>query len=343
MPQRPLRPGTSVAKIDQCTGALDVIDESKGGEVMDKRSTDSRTAKSPQLVTFDAILPPMMAARAEESGVKRISTDPLTLFVLSILAGAFIAFGAVFATTTGAGTIAITSTTDGAVVYSATLPYGVVRLLTGIVFSLGLILVVIAGAELFTGNNLIVMAWASGKVRTRDVLSNWALVFAGNFAGAFMTAVLMFYTTQYTFGGGSVGLVALTTANAKASLDIVPAIGLGIMCNALVCLAVWMCYSARTTIDRIFTIVPPITAFVAAGFEHSIANIYFIPMGLLIKRGAPDSFWTSIGKTAADFPALTWKNFFIGNLLPVTIGNIIGGSLMVAAVYWFIYLRKTAS
>jgi len=132
----------------------------------------------------------------------------------------------------------------------------------------------------------------------------------------------------------------LTTANAKTSLAFVPAVTLGIMCNALVCLAVWMCYSARTTIDRVVTIVPPITAFVAAGFEHSIANVYFIPMGLFIKGGAPDSFWSSIGKTAADFPALTWENFFVSNLLPVTIGNIIGGSIMVAAVYWFVYLRK---
>jgi formate transporter len=310
---------------------------------MDKRPSDSSIATSPQLVTFDAILPATMAARAEESGVKRISTDPLTVFVLSILAGAFIALGAVFATTVGAGTSTITSTANGAVVYSAVLPYGVARLLIGIVFSLGLILVVIAGAELFTGNNMIVMAWASGKVRTRDVLFTWAMVFVGNFAGAFVTAVLMFYTTQYTFGDGSVGLMALTTANAKTSLEIIPAFGLGIMCNALVCLAVWMCYSARTTVDRVFTIVPPIAAFVAAGFEHSIANIYFIPIGLLIKGGAPDSFWTSIGKTAADFPTLTWTNFFIGNLLPVTIGNIIGGSLMVAAVYWFIYLRKVKS
>jgi formate transporter len=309
---------------------------------MDNSQREPSTPESPQLVTFDAILPATMATRAEDSGVKRTSTDPLSLLVLSILAGAFIALGAVFATTVGAGTIAIT-TADGASVYSATLPYGIVRLLTGFVFSLGLILVVVAGAELFTGNNLIVMAWASGKVRTHDVLFNWAVAFVGNFMGAFMAAVLMFYTTQYTFGGGSVGLVALTTASAKTSLDFVPAVALGIMCNALVCLAVWMCFSARTTIDRVVTIVPPITAFVAAGFEHSIANVYFIPIGLFIKLGAPQSFWMSIGKTADDFPSLTWANFFIRNLLPVTIGNIIGGSVMVAAVYWFVYLRKRAS
>jgi formate/nitrite transporter len=210
----------------------------------------------------------------------------------------------------------------------------------GLVFSVGLILVVIGGAELFTGNNIIVIAWASGKVKSRALLLNWVLAFIGNFAGAFVTAVLMFYTTQYTFGGGAVGLAALSTAHAKTSLAFIPALTLGIMCNALVCLAVWMCFSARTTVDRVLSIVPPIAAFVAAGFEHSIANIYFIPMGLFIKAGAPDSFWRAIGKTAADFPELTWGNFLVGNLVPVTIGNIIGGSIMVAAVYWFVYLRK---
>ncbi len=280
----------------------------------------------PQKVTFDAIMPAAMALRAEESGVKRASTDPVTLLVLSVLAGAFISFGAIFATTVSAG--------------SGDLPYGVARLLTGLVFSLGLILVVIGGAELFTGNNIIVMAWASGKVKTRALLLNWVLAFLGNFVGAFMTAALMFYTTQFTFGGGAVGLAALSIAQAKASLAFVPALMLGIMCNALVCLAVWMCFSARTTVDRVLSIVPPIAAFVAAGFEHSIANIYFIPMGLFIKAGAPDSFWRNIGKTAADFSELTWGNFLVGNLVPVTIGNIIGGSIMVTAVYWFVYLRK---
>jgi len=201
-------------------------------------------------------------------------------------------------------------------------------------------MVIIGGAELFTGSNIIVMAWASRKVTTRALLLNWVISFAGNFIGAIATAALMFYTTQYTFGGGAVGLTALSTANAKTSLAFVPALTLGIMCNALVCLAVWMCFSARTNIDRVVSIIPPIAAFVAAGFEHCIANIYFIPMGLFIKAGAPDSFWRSIGKTAADFPELTWGNFFVGNLLPVTIGNIIGGSIMVAAVYWFVYLRK---
>ena len=266
-----------------------------------------------------------MAVRAEQSGVKRASTDPVTVLVLSVLAGAFISFGAIFATTVTAG---------------VGLPYGVARLLTGLVFSVGLLMVIIAGAELFTGNNLIVMAWASGKVKTRALLLNWVLSFTGNFVGAIATAVLVFYSTQYTFGDGAVGLVALNTANTKASLEFIPALMLGILCNALVCLAVWMCFSARTNIDRVVTAVPPIAAFAAAGFEHCIANIYFIPMGLFIKAGAPQSFWAAIGKSASDFPGLTWNNFFIGNLLPVTIGNIIGGSIMIGAVYWFVYLRK---
>jgi formate transporter len=302
----------------------------------------SNEVATPQTVTFDAILPPAMAVRAEESGVKRASADPITLLVLSVVAGAFISFGAIFATTVSAGSIGVTAA-DGTWVSSATLPYGIGRLLIGLVFSVGLIMVIIAGAELFTGNNIIVMAWASGKVKTRALLLNWVLSFSGNFVGAILTAGLMFYTTQYTFGSGAVGVVALNTANAKASLAFVPALTLGIMCNALVCLAVWMCFSARTNIDRVVTAVPPIAAFAAAGFEHCIANVYFIPMGLFIKAGAPDSFWKAVGKTASDYPELTWGNFFLGNLLPVTIGNIIGGSVMIAAVYWFVYLRKAPS
>ena len=291
-----------------------------------KKQPPENSVNSPQLITFDAIMPATMAVRAEESGVKRASTDPITLFALSILAGAFISFGAIFATTVSAGAVGM--------------PYGVVRLLIGLVFSTGLIMVVVGGAELFTGSNIIVMAWASGKVTTRALLLNWVISFAGNFVGAIATAVLMFYTTQYTFGGGAVGLTALSTASAKTSLAFIPALTLGIMCNALVCLAVWMCFSARTSIDRVVTVIPPIAAFAAAGFEHCIANIYFIPIGLFIKAGAPDVFWKAIGKTPADFPELTWENFFVGNLIPVTIGNIIGGSVMVAAIYWFIYLRK---
>src|SRR5690348_5273549 len=201
-----------------------------------KTRSSANLGSAPQVVTFDAIMPSRMAARAEESGIKRASTDPLTLLVLSILAGAFISFGAIFATTVSAGATGMS--------------YGVVRLLVGLVFSAGLIMVVIGGAELFTGNNIIVMAWASGKVTTRALLLNWVLSFAGNVFGAIATAALVFYSTQYTFGGGAVGLAALSTANAKTSLAFIPALTLGIVCNAMVCLAVWMCFSARTNIDR---------------------------------------------------------------------------------------------
>jgi formate transporter len=303
----------------------------------DHRAAQFGSSVAPQVVTFEAVMPAAMAALAEQTGVKRATADPLTSLTLSVLAGAFISFGAIVATTVSSGTIV---TGDGAAALSVAWPYGVMRLLTGLAFSLGLILVIVGGAELFTGNNLIVMAWASRKVRTRDLLFNWSIVFTGNFIGAVATAALMFRTAQYTFGDGSVGLTALKVANSKTSLTFVAAVTLGIMCNALVCLAVWMCYGARTTVDKIVAIVPPITAFVAAGFEHCIANIYYIPMGLFIKAGAPDSFWSSIGKSPADFPQLTWINFFFANLLPVTIGNVIGGSIMVGAVYWFVYLRN---
>ncbi|HEY0601983.1 MAG TPA: formate transporter FocA [Herpetosiphonaceae bacterium] len=277
---------------------------------------------------FDALLPPAMAEKAAQIGEKKANAAMLITFGLAVLAGAFIALGAIFATTVVAGA-------------GTALPYGVTRLLAGLVFSLGLILVVVGGAELFTGNTLIVMAWASWKVSLRQLLRNWLIVYIGNFVGAIATAGLVFLSAQYTFGHGAIGLAALQTANAKVSLGFVQAIALGILCNGLVCLAVWLSYSARSTTDRILAIVPPISAFVAAGFEHSIANMYFIPIGLLIKQFAPDSFWSLIGQSAADYPQLTWTAFVIDNLLPVTIGNLIGGSVLVGAVYWFLYLRPS--
>ncbi len=280
--------------------------------------------------SFDALLPPDMAAKASQLGVKKANMDRLTMFGLSVLAGAFISLGAIFSTTVVAGA-------------AGALPYGVIRLLAGLVFSLGLILVIVGGAELFTGNTLIVMAWASAKVTTAKLIRNWIIVYLGNFVGAILTVIIMFLSGQFAFGNGAVGAAALATAHAKVQLGFTQAVALGIMCNALVCLAVWLTYSARTTTDRILAIVPPITAFVAAGFEHSIANMYFIPIALFIKAWAPATFWALIDKTPADFGALTWNNFFVVNLLPVTIGNIIGGAVLVGAVYWLIYLRPAAA
>jgi formate/nitrite transporter len=285
------------------------------------------TAKSE--FQIDALMPSEMAAKAAGIGLKKAQMNVLSMFVLAFLAGKFIAFGAVLSTTAIAGAAGV-------------LPYGVTRVLAGLVFSLGLILVVIGGAELFTGNNMIVMAWANRTVSTRLMLKNWLIVYAGNLVGSLNAVFIIFACGQYQFGGGAVGAAALATANGKMGYDFVQAMALGMMCNALVCMAVWMTYSARSVVGKILAIVPPVTAFVACGFEHSIANMYFIPMGLYIRSSAPESFWTAIGKTPADYSALTWNGFLIDNLLPVTIGNIVGGALSVAAVYWFVYLRPHA-
>ncbi len=304
----------------------------KSKEVEVHTSAKPNGSNANEAMSFDALLPAAMAVKAEDLGTKKASLSLANMFVLAILAGAFIGLGAIFATTVLSG--------------SGALPYGVARLLAGLVFALGLILVIVGGSELFTGNNLIMMAFASGKVSLGGLLRNWATVYVGNFVGAMATAIVMFYAQQYTFSSGLVGVTALGIGESKTSLGFIQAIALGIMCNALVCMAVWLCYSARSTTDKILAIVPPIAAFVAAGFEHSIANMYFIPIALLIKYGAPASFWqmkavTDAAKTVTSFPHLTWGNFFVTNLLPVTIGNIIGGAFMVGLVYWFIYLRKS--
>jgi formate transporter len=271
---------------------------------------------------FDALPPPAMARRAEETGVAKAAIDTERLLVLAVLAGAFIALGAVFATTVTAG--------------SGDLAFGVTRLLAGLTFSLGLILVVVAGAELFTGDNLLVMAWAARRVTTARLLTIWVLVYVGNFAGALATAVLVYLSGQYELGGDAVGEQALAIAAAKTDLAFGRAVVLGALCNALVCLAVWLAYSARSTTDRILAVVPPIAAFVAVGFEHSVANMYFIPSGLLL---AGNEAWLAGLAAAPDVSGLTWGAFLLDNLLPVTIGNILGGSVMVGAVYWFVYLR----
>ena len=292
-------------------------------------------------IHVDALLPQEMAARVEFLGVRKVEMPFLKMFMLSVLAGAFISLGAIFATTVGAGSLPVTGA-DGTVPFTVGMPFGVSRLLSGLVFCLGLILVVVGGAELFTGNNLIVMAWASGKVKGRALLRNWVIVYAGNFVGALGTAIMMFFTQQYTFGSNSIGIAALRIGVAKCDLAFLQAVALGTLCNALVCMAVWLTFSARSTVDKIAAIIFPITAFVAAGFEHSIANMYFIPYALLIKMFDPD-FVAVVADKVADLDTLTWQAFFLDNLLPVTIGNIIGGAVFVAAVYWAIFLRPSKS
>lgn len=278
----------------------------------DGTSESERRASVRAPAASDPCSPAEMASRVEAGGVAKAALDAPRTLVLSVLAGAFIGLGAL------ASTVASTE---------AGLGYGPTRVLSGVAFSLGLVLVVVAGAELFTGNNLLVMAWAERRVTTSAVLRNWALVYAGNFAGAVATALGVHLSGVHALGGGGVARTALAIASVKLELDPSEAFFRGVFCNALVCLAVWLAFSARTTTDKMLAVVFPVTAFVAAGFEHSIANMYFVPLGLLLGGQATDP--------------TAWARFLGMNLLPVTLGNVVGGSLMVGLVYWFVYLRRT--
>jgi formate transporter len=276
---------------------------------------------------LDALLPADIATRAAEVGAHKCRLPFWPLLTLAVLAGAFISLGALFSTTVAAGA-------------TGALPFGLTRLLAGVAFCLGLILVIGGGAELSTGNALISMAWASRTVSTAQMLRNWGVVYCGNLLGALATVALVYGSAQYTFGGGTVGLTALEIGRAKTTLGFTQAVSLGVLCNALVCLAVWLCLGARGTADKVLAIVFPVSAFVAAGFEHSVANMYFIPIALLIKGDG--AFLATIGKNVGDYAGLTWANFLVVNLLPVTVGNVIGGVFLVGLVYWFIYLQPKA-
>ncbi|MEQ1519779.1 MAG: formate/nitrite transporter family protein [Aestuariivirga sp.] len=285
------------------------------------------TNRTPVATIIDALLPPEMALACEAAGAAKAGRDALALIVLGVLAGAFIALGAMFMT------VVLTGTGE--------LPWGVARLLAGLVFSLGLILVIVGGAELFTGDSLMIVACASRRITPSALLRAWSFVYVGNIAGAVGTAALVFFAGQHGFGGGAVGKTALTVASAKAALPTVQLFFLAALCNVLVCLAVWMSFGARSTTDKIMVIVPPVAAFVAAGFEHSIANLYLLPYGLALKAWAGPEFWTAIGQSAAAYPELTIAGS-LHNIVVATIGNLVGGSLMVGAVYWFVYLRQRA-
>jgi len=270
--------------------------------------------------TLDAFSPPEMAERMENVGVKKASLDVRSMFTLALLAGAFIGLGAEFYTV---------------VITNSGLGFGLNKLVGGLAFSLGLVLVIVAGAELFTGNNLMMMAWVNGKLTLGQVVRGWVIVYLGNLVGSLGMAMLVYLTDQWTFDNYGVGVTALNIANAKVHLSFTQGVARGILCNILVCLAVWLCMSARSVVDKILAIVFPITAFVASGFEHSIANMYFIPLGMLLK-GEPQVV-AAAGKTLGDLAQLNLLGF-LGNLFSVTTGNIFGGGFMVAAVYWFIYL-----
>jgi len=275
----------------------------------------------PNQLSLDAIPPPEIAERMEDIGVQKASMDFWSMFALAVLAGSFIGLGAEFFTL---------------VVTESGLGFGPNKLIGGIVFSLGLILVVVAGAELFTGNNLIVMAWVSGKLTLGQTVRNWVIVYLGNLVGSLGAVMLMYLSGQWAFADYQVGATALKIANAKVNLSFTEGVARGILCNVLVCLAVWLCMSGRSVVDKVLAVLFPITAFVASGFEHSIANMYFIPMGLLLKE-EPQVVMTA-GKAASDLVNLNPLGF-VKNLIPVTTGNVFGGGFMVAAIYWFIYRR----
>ncbi|MFZ2446635.1 MAG: formate/nitrite transporter family protein [Syntrophobacteraceae bacterium] len=281
--------------------------------------------------SIDALMPKDTAVKAENIGIAKAGLGAYRMFALAILAGAFIAMGANYATTVWSGLAA------------AGVPYGLQRLAGGLVFATGLIMVVIGGSELFTGNCLIPMAWVGKKVTTGAMLRNWVIVYIGNFVGSVLTAYMVFLGGQHKFGGGSVGLAALNIGVAKTSLDFIPCVALAIFCNALVCMAVWMCMSSRSNADKVLVILPPISAFVACGFEHCVANMYFIPSAIFIKDLDPTYFATVASKLKDGGAILNWGDFITRNLIPATIGNIIGGALMVGLMYWFIYLRPSWS
>jgi formate/nitrite transporter len=254
----------------------------------------------------DAYPPAQVAVLVEQVGVKKATLPAVPTLALGLLAGAFIAFGAMFSTL---------------VMTDSPLGLGPGRLLGGLAFSLGLILVVVGGAELFTGNNLVVMAWAARKITTAQLARNWTLVYAANLVGSLGTALMVLWSGVLELGGGAVAETAITLAQAKVALDVTEAFFRGILCNVLVCLALWLCFAAHDVSGKVLAIVFPISAFVALGFEHSIANMYLIPIAML--AGAE-------GVTVAGF---------LANLVPVTLGNVIGGGVFVALIYWLIYLR----
>ena len=277
---------------------------------------------------FDAYSPKEMAERVEKAGVTKGNLDFLSTLALSFLAGIFIAFGALLYTL---------------VIHDSTTSHGFTRLLGGIVFSVGLILVIVAGAELFTGNNLIIMAYMNKKITFGKLARNWAIVFVGNFAGSLAIVYLVHLSGHWGMHSYMVGGRALLIALGKIQIPFLQAVARGILCNMLVCLAVWLCFSCRNVADKVLAIIFPIAAFVALGFEHCVANMFFVPAGLVLKNitEATAAASTAMGKSVS-VADLTWGAFFIRNLLPVTIGNVIGGAAIIALVYWFLYLRTGA-
>ena len=262
-----------------------------------------------------------------ETGIKKVKTKPLNQFILGILAGAFIAFAS-----EGSNMAAFN-------LFAKPETYGLGKALAGVVFATGLLLVIIAGGELFTGNTLITIGVLEKKIKLKDMLSNWFFVYLGNFVGAVFIAYMMNMSGLFNSGDNMLGGITLKIAAYKTHLTFSQAFYLGIMCNWLVCIAVWMSYGAKDIIGKCFAIFFPISLFITSGFEHSIANMYYIPAGILAKSNA--SWVEASGLTAEKLAHLNWSTFITKNLVPVTIGNIVGGVILVAGVYWFTYYKNS--
>jgi formate transporter len=282
-------------------------------------------AAAAAIASLEPLVPAAMALASEDLAVKKAKQAYRIQFMLAMLGGAFVGLGSLFAMITISGA-------------EGMMAYGLTRLLMGVTFSLGLLLVVLAGAQLFTSDCLMVMAWASGRLDTGRMFKVWATVWAGNFAGSVVLAALVFFSGHYMAGNGEVGATALYLAAYKTALAPGKAFFMGILCNVLVCLAAWLSLSARSLTDKVLAILFPVSAFVAAGFEHCVANMFFVPYGLMIKYGASADFWaTAAGQRVAamDIPV----DRFAVNMVAVTFGNWVGGALLVGAVYWLIYSR----
>lgn len=261
-------------------------------------------------------------------GVSKCNISLPKMFILAILAGVYIGFGAILATTVSYDT-------------AKYLGVGFAQLLAGATFSVGLMLVVICGAELFTGNNLIITSKLEHQVTWLKLFKNWIMVYIGNLVGALILAYIWYYSGLWKLDKCALGARALTIADAKVDLNWFNAFCRGILCNILVCLAVWMSLSSDRAISKIAAIFFPIMAFVACGFEHSVANMYFIPIGILLK-GRPTVVAKS-GLSSGDLSNLNWSSFILNNLIPVTLGNIVGGAIFVSALYWYLYRKNNSS
>jgi len=265
--------------------------------------------------------PKDVAAKMCETGVGKCKLPILKMFILAILAGVYIAFGAQLFLLVGS---------------DSTLGFGFTRFLSASVFTVGLMMVVVGGAELFTGNNLVLIAALDKKITWGELLKNWVVVYIGNFVGSIILAALLFWGGTWSLNGNLVGANALKVALSKTSLTFAQAFFRGILCNWLVCMAVWMSMASKDVIGKLFAIYFPIMGFVASGFEHSVANMFFIPYGIFLK-GNPKVL-EAAGKTLADLANLNWGTLFTVNLIPVTLGNLVGGAIFVGAVYWYVYL-----